>query len=161
MSKQQGADARRYADALAARLRQPRRFLQAVVGPRQVGKTTLVQQVAARCGLATRWASADEPTLRDSIWLTQQWEAARLEAREAGRRGSVLVLDELQKIPRWPESVKRMWDEDTRLRCPLKVVLLGSAPLLVQQGLSESLAGRFEMIRLPHWSFDEVRQAFG
>src|SRR3990172_291666 len=161
MRKRRGAYARRSADALAARLRQPRRFLQAVVGPRQVGKTTLVQQVVDRSGLPTRWASADEPTLRDSTWLTQQWEAARLGAREAGRPGSVLVLDEVQKIPHWPETVKRMWDEDTRLRCPLKVVLLASAPLLVQQGLTESLAGRFEMIRLPHWSFDEMRQAFG
>ena len=161
MSKRKGAYVRPYADALAARLRQPRRFLPAVVGPRQVGKTTLVQQVVGSSGLPARWASADEPTLRDSTWLTQQWEAARLEAREAGRPGSVLVLDEVQKIPGWPESVKRMWDEDTRLRCPLKVVLLGSAPLLVQQGLTESLAGRFEMIRLPHWSFDEMRQAFG
>jgi len=161
MSKRKGAYVRRYADVLAARLRESRRFLQAVVGPRQVGKTTLVQQVVGSSGLPARWASADEPTLRDSTWLTQQWEAARLEAREAGRPGSVLVLDEVQKIPGWPESVKRMWDEDTRLRCPLKVVLLGSAPLLVQQGLTESLAGRFEMIRLPHWSFDEMRQAFG
>ena len=145
---------------LARRLKEPRRFIQAVTGPRQVGKTTLVQQVVGASGLPTRYASADEPTLRAPPWITQQWEAARLEAQEAGRRGVVLVLDEIQKIPGWSESVKHLWDEDTRLRRPLKVVLLGSAPLLVQQGLSESLAGRFEVLRLPHWSFREMKEAF-
>jgi len=39
--------------------------------------------------------------------------------------------------------------------------LLGSSPLLVQQGLSESLAGRFEILRIGHWSFSEMRDAFG
>ena len=145
---------------LARRLKEPRRFIQAVTGPRQVGKTTLVQQVVGASGLPTRYASADEPTLRAPPWITQQWEAARLEAQEAGRRGVVLVLDEIQKIPGWSESVKHLWDEDTRLGRPLKVVLLGSAPLLVQQGLSESLAGRFEVLRLPHWSFREMKEAF-
>jgi predicted AAA+ superfamily ATPase len=146
---------------LARRLKEPRRFIQAVTGPRQVGKTTLVQQVVGASGLLARFASADEPTLREPSWITQQWEAARLEAREAGRRGAVLVLDEIQKIPGWSESVKHLWDEDSRLRLPLKVVLLGSAPLLVQHGLTESLAGRFEVLCLPHWSFSEMSEAFG
>jgi predicted AAA+ superfamily ATPase len=146
---------------LARRLRGPRRFIQVVAGPRQVGKTTLVEQVARASGLRTRFASADEPTLRAPSWVAQQWEAARLEAREAGRGGAVLVLDEIQKIPGWSESVKRLWDEDSRTGCRLKVIVLGSAPLLVQQGLTESLAGRFEMLRLPHWSYSEMRDAFG
>ena len=145
---------------LARRLQEPRRFMQAVVGPRQVGKTTLVQQVVEASGLPARYASADEPTLRQLPWIAQQWEATRLQAREAGRQGAVLILDEIHKIPAWSESVKRLWDEDTRAGLRLKVVLLGSAPLLVQQGLNESLAGRFEAIRLPHWSFSEMRQAF-
>lgn len=146
---------------LARRLKEPRRFMLAVAGPRQVGKTTLVQQVTEASGLLTRFASADEPTLRGATWLEQQWEAARLEARQAGRRGAVLVLDEIQKVPGWSESVKRLWDEDTRARQRLKVILLGSAPLLIQQGLSESLAGRFELLRLPHWTLAEMRDAFG
>lgn len=149
------------AAVLARRLTEPRRFLLAVAGPRQVGKTTLVQQVTEASGLLTRFASADEPTLRGSSWLDQQWEAARLEARQAGQRGAVLVLDEIQKVPGWSESVKRLWDEDTRARRRLKVILLGSAPLLIQQGLSESLAGRFELLRLPHWAWGEMREAFG
>ncbi len=155
------AYARPYATLLARRLRGPRRFIQAVAGPRQVGKTTLVQQVTAASHLLTRFASADEPTLRGAAWIEEQWEAARLEARSAGGRGSILVLDEIQKIPGWSESVKRLWDEDTRARRRLKVIVLGSAPLLVQQGLTESLAGRFEVVRLPHWSFTEMRDAFG
>jgi len=73
----------------------------------------------------------------------------------------LLALDEVQKIPRWSETVKRLWDEDSRARRPLKVVLLGSAPLLVQHGLTESLAGRFEVVRLPHWSYAEMLAAFG
>lgn len=149
------------AQFLARRLAEPRRFIQVVAGPRQVGKTTLVQQVIERSGISARFASADEPTLRGHDWIAQQWDAARLEARDAGRGGLVLVLDEIQKIPGWSESVKRLWDEDTRARRLIRVVLLGSAPLLIEQGLGESLAGRFEVLRLPHWSFAEMKQAFG
>lgn len=145
---------------LARRLRDPRRFLQVVTGPRQVGKSTMVQQVAGALRAAVRYASADEPSLRGADWIGQQWEAARLEAAH-GKAGGLLVLDEIQKIPAWSETVKRLWDEDTRGRRPLKVVLLGSAPLLVAQGLTESLAGRFETLHLPHWSFPEMRAAFG
>lgn len=149
------------ARALGRRLAAPRRFIQVVAGPRQVGKTTLVRQVLEASRRAFRYASADEPTLRGRDWLEAQWDAARLAARDAGRAGEILVLDEIQKIPGWSETVKRLWDEDTAARRSLKVVLLGSAPLLVERGLTESLAGRFEQIRLPHWSFTEMRDAFG
>lgn len=155
----QTAFQRPQAAALAERLAEPRRFLQVVAGPRQVGKSTLVQQVTDQSGLPVRYASADEPTLRGTDWISQQWHAARLEA--TGKAGAILVLDEVQKIPAWSEAVKRLWDEDTRKKCPLRVVLLGSAPLLIAQGLTESLAGRFETLRLPHWSLSEMREAFG
>jgi hypothetical protein len=105
--------------------------------------------------------SADEPSLRDATWLGTQWERARAAARKAGRPGAVLAIDEVQKVPHWSEVVKRLWGEDTRDRLPLRVVLLGSAPLLVQRGLSESLAGRFEILHLPHWSLAEMGAAFG
>ena len=152
---------RDYAVPLAARLREPQRFLQVLAGPRQVGKTTMVQQVLAEFEGRSVFVSADEPALRDTAWVAAQWERARLVAKDAGKRGAVLVLDEVQKIPAWSEAVKRLWDEDTRTRLPLRIVLLGSAPLLVQRGLSESLAGRFEILHLPHWSFAEMRAAFG
>ena len=145
-------------DVLARRLKEPRRFIQLVAGPRQVGKTTLVQQVVEAAKMPVQFASADEPTLRGSEWIAQQWEAARL---MAGAKGAVLVLDEVQKVTGWSEAVKRLWDEDTRKRRPVKVVLLGSAPLLIQRGLSENLAGRFEVLYLPHWSAAEMRAAFG
>lgn len=144
---------------LAARLAEPRRFIQVVAGPRQVGKSTLVQQVTDALALPVRQASADEPTLRSADWVAQQWEAARRSIEDA--EGAVLVLDEIQKIPGWSETVKRLWDEDTRAKRPLKVVLLGSAPLLIAQGLTESLAGRFEVLPLSHWSYAEMRAAFG
>lgn len=152
---------REYGAVLAARMAEPRRFLQVVAGPRQVGKTTLVTQVLAQIGRPNIFVSADEPALRDGAWLAAQWERARLLAKESGDQGAVLALDEVQKIPNWSEAVKRLWDEDSRDGLPLRVLLLGSAPLLVQQGLSESLAGRFEILHIPHWSLAEMREAFG
>ena len=152
---------RRYADTLSARLTEPRRFLNVVAGARQVGKTTLVEQVLVTSKLPHVFVSADEPALRDAAWLAAQWERARLLAGESGEEGALLALDEVQKVPGWSETVKRLWDEDTRAGRSLKVVLLGSAPFLVQQGLSESLAGRFEVLHLPHWSLDEMGAAFG
>lgn len=146
---------------IARRLTEPRRFIQVVAGPRQVGKTTLVQQVLARSKRPFRFASADEPMLRGPDWIEQQWEAARIEALTSGKRGSILVLDEVQKIPAWSEAVKRLWDADTRAKRPVKALLLGSAPLLIARGLSESLAGRFEVLHLPHWSYQEMQEAFG
>lgn len=150
---------RSQAAVLTSRLQESRRFIQVVAGPRQVGKSTLVQQATQRLATSVRYVSADEPMLRGADWIAQQWEAARLSMTEPA--GAVLVLDEVQKIPNWSETVKRLWDEDTRAQRPLKVVLLGSAPLLIAQGLTESLAGRFETIALSHWSFAEMRAAFG
>lgn len=126
-----------------------------------MGKTTWVQQVVDDLNAPVRFASADAPTLQDANWIAQQWDAARLAAKDDHNRGAVLVLDEIQKIPDWSEQVKRLWDEDTRSHCPLKVVMLGSAPLLIARELAESLAGRFEMLHLPHRSYIEMRDAFG
>ncbi len=155
-------------DALAsfiARLQEPRRFLQVVAGPRQIGKTTLVRQAletlstGARPHIAQHSVSADNPGLAGASWLTAQWETARTLATQAG--SCILVLDEVQKLPDWTEEVKRLWDEDTRERRDVRVVVLGSAPLLIARGLTESMAGRFEMTRLGHWRFNEMREAFG
>ncbi len=144
---------------LLKRLGEPRRFIQVLAGARQTGKTTLVRQLLADLPLKSHYASADEPALKDSTWLAAQWERAR---RMIGSRKSpaVLALDEVQKVPGWSEVIKRLWDEDTATGLPLHVVLLGSAPLLMQRGLPESLAGRFEIIHMPHWSLSEMREAF-
>jgi uncharacterized protein len=146
-------------DVLRSRLRERRRFIQVVAGPRQVGKTTLVGQVLDKLAVPNVFVSADEPSRTDGAWLAAQWDRARIASREAA--GAVLVLDEVQKIPAWSETVKRLWDEDSRARRRLKVVVLGSAPLLMQQGITESLAGRFEVLHLPHWSYSEMHEAFG
>lgn len=139
-------------------LQEPRRFLQVVAGPRQVGKTTLVRQVLGDHPGESVYASADEPGIRNRDWLVATWNAARLRSRETE---TVLALDEIQKIPGWSEAIKALWDQDTASKTDLRVVILGSAPLLIQNGLTESLAGRFETIRLGHWSFPEMRDAFG
>ncbi|MDE3269904.1 MAG: AAA family ATPase [Pseudomonadota bacterium] len=144
---------------LVSRLREPRQLIQIVAGARQVGKTTLVKEAAVRSGLPYRYVSADEPALRGDAWLEQQWAAARMLA--ANNNNALLVVDEAQKIANWSEIVKRLWDEDGHRRIPLKLVLLGSSPLLVQKGSNDSLAGRFEVLHLPHWSYTEMRDAFG
>lgn len=143
------------------RLREPRRFIQVLAGPRQSGKTTLVLQITQGLEQPSHYVSADEPALKGTSWIEQQWEVARRMAVKNATRGAILVLDEIQKIPGWSETVKRLWDADTRSHVPLKLVLLGSSPLLVQQGLTESLAGRFEVVPIGHWSFAEMREAFG
>jgi hypothetical protein len=147
-------------DSLLKRLGEPRRFIQVLAGARQTGKTTLVRQVLDALPGRGCYATADEPTLKGRDWIEQQWEAAR---RLVGQKNrfAVLALDEIQKIPGWSETVKRLWDADTAAKLGLHVVILGSAPLLVQSGLSESLTGRFEIIRVPHWSLTEMTGAFG
>lgn len=144
---------------LTKRLLEPRRFIQVLYGPRQVGKTTAIKQVLEAINLPSHYASADQPTIRDQTWLEEQWEVGRLQAK--GTKAAVLVLDEIQKVSNWSEIVKRLWDEDSFHNLPLRVVLLGSSPLLVQAGLTESLAGRFEVIRAGHWSFPECQEYFG
>lgn len=145
---------------LLNRLKEKRRFLQVLSGPRQVGKTTLARQVMEALPIPAHYASADEPSSHGRTWLEQQWDIARLKAAEK-KAGALLVLDEIQKIPDWSNAVKLLWDADSHSGTPLKVVLLGSAPLLIQSGLAESLAGRFEIIDLTHWTFTEMQEAFG
>ena len=97
----------------------------------------------------------------DIPWLVQAWENARKEAQRSDR-GFILVLDEIHHVRgNWSRAVKGLWDKDRQEGLPLHVVLLGSAPWLMQKGLSESLMGRFETITLPHWSFPEMTAAFG
>src|SRR2546426_264733 len=148
---------RTHAGVLKKRLAEPRRFIQVVAGPRQVGKTTLVRQVLERSRLEAHYASADEPTLRGRHWLEEQWDAARLKARDAGKRGAILAIDEAQKIPDWSETVKRLWDEDTAGRLRLKVIILGSGPAPLPRGPSEGLTRRFERRYLPPLSLAEWR----
>jgi predicted AAA+ superfamily ATPase len=143
------------------RLIEQKQFIQVLAGPRQVGKTTLALQVMDSLPIPSHYASADEPTLKDTSWIEQQWEVGRLRVKQNnGIQEALLILDEIQKIPHWAEIVKRQWDQDTIKHVNLKVMMLGSSNLLIQDGLTESLAGRFEIIPISHWSFEECHEAF-
>ena len=152
---------RAFAATLEARLREPRRFLQVVAGPRQVGKTTLVLQVLGAVGTPSAYVSADEPTLRDRAWIAQRWEEARSEARRAGDGGSILALDEIQKVPGWSETVKRLWDEDTAPGSRCGSCSSARRRCSCSRGSPRAWRGASRSLRLPHWSFAEMRTAFG
>jgi predicted AAA+ superfamily ATPase len=149
---------RKLVGQLAGRLSEPRRFIQIIVGARQTGKTTAVVQALEQVSAPQRFVSADDPALTSGEWLCNEWEQARSLAKSGE---AILVIDEIQKVGHWSGVVKLLWDEDTRLRVPLKVVLTGSSSLLLQKGLTESLMGRFEILYSPHWSFAECKEAFG
>ena len=165
-------------NTLRQRLAEAPRRIVTLFGPRQTGKTTIMRQALRQIDLKIRYLAVDEPDTplrpfqsvdseatfplsrqRNTHWLVRNWEEARIEA-ERLPGGFVLVFDEIQQIPNWSETVKGLWDADRARACPLRVVILGSAPLLMQSGLSESLAGRFETIRVAHWSFKEMSEAF-
>ena len=146
---------------LKARIQEPRRFMQVLAGPRQVGKSTLVGQVLQKVPIPYSVEVADAIDPKDRDWIRRVWEGARTTMTLRGEAERLLVIDEIQKIDNWSEVVKREWDEDTRKHLKLKVVLLGSSRLLLKRGLTESLAGRFELIRLGHWSYQEMHDAFG
>ena len=145
---------------LIKRVNEPRQFIQVVMGPRQVGKTTLVRQLLEKIDFPSTYVSADDAA-SNPVWLNQQWEIARIKCRGSEGIANLMVVDEIQKISDWSEKVKALWDEDTYKGLPLKIILLGSSRLLIQQGLTESLAGRFEKTYMGHWSFNEMNQAFG
>jgi uncharacterized protein len=150
---------RPYYSKIKQRLGLQRKFIQVLMGPRQVGKTTLVRQLLEKYPFPWHYASADEAN--QPLWLQQQWETIRLKSNSGGSTEALLVIDEIQKIPDWSNLVKIQWDKDSFDNFPLKIILLGSSQLMLQKGLSESLAGRFEVTYLPHWSYGEMKDAFG
>lgn len=143
------------------RLNEPRLRLQVIIGPRQVGKSTLIRQVLETTNIPFDAYNADDIPNAGQLWLSTVWEKSRLKIKQGNESERLLVIDEIHKIPNWSETIKAEWDRDTFTKTPLKVVLLGSSRMLLMQGLSESLMGRYELIRLPHWSYTEMRDAFG
>ena len=146
---------------LIMRLQEPRRTIQVVAGPRQVGKTTLVKQVIQQLSTPSRFFNADGVEPDDKDWIAARWEEVRALMHFNQYQEMVLVIDEVHKINNWSEQVKREWDADTFNDVNIKVVLLGSSRLLLKKGLTESLAGRFEILSMTHWSFQEMQEAFG
>ena len=149
-----------YVDTIASRLMEPRHFMQIVIGPRQVGKSTAIRQALKKQKLPYHFAQADAAQPATRAWLRAQWAQARALVGE-NSPAVILVLDEVQNVFQWSEEVKRLWDEDSFEETDLRVVLCGSSSLLLAKGLSESLMGRFELIRMPHWTFSECFEAFG
>ena len=146
---------------IKSRLEENRRFIQVVMGPRQVGKSTVVKQVLKELDIPYQMFSADNVPATNSGWIANCWEATRSLQKNKGYEGIVLVIDEIQKITNWSEAVKKEWDDDTFHDRNIKVLLLGSSRVLLEKGLSESLAGRFEEIRMSHWSYTEMKECFG
>ena len=146
-------------EIIKKRITEPRRFIQIVIGPRQTGKTTAVNQAVSQvdCPCVFAEATKDEST---QDWVRAQWYQARNMAASI-KQPVLLVIDEVQYVRSWSSVVKTLWDEDTRTAMEIKVVLTGSSASLIQDGLNESLMGRFELIYSPHWSYSECADAFG
>ena len=145
---------------LAERIADKRRFIQVIAGPRQTGKTTLARQLFKQTKLLSSFQSADDTTEAGTVWIEQIWETMRLQMQIKKKEEAVLFIDEIQKINNWSECVKKNWDRDTADGRKLKLIILGSSRLLLEDGLSESLLGRFEISYLGHWSFAEMKKAF-
>ena len=146
---------------IKSRLEEPRHFIQVVMGPRQVGKTTVVKQVLKDLDLPFQHFSADNVPNSDGTWIAECWNAVRTLKETKNLNSIILVIDEVQKITNWSEIVKKEWDSDTFNDIDIKVLLLGSSRVMLERGLSESLAGRFEEIRMTHWSYQEMKDCFG
>ncbi len=143
------------------RINERRSRIQVIVGPRQVGKSTMISQVLEECQCPYDSYSADDVVGTSNNWLAQVWDAQRMKMVARGETKRLLVVDEIQKIQNWSETVKAEWDRDTREKRELMVVILGSSRMLIEKGLTESLAGRFELIRLSHWTYKEMKDCFG
>ena len=145
---------------LKSRLSEPKDKIQTVSGPRQVGKSTMVKQVLQEIDIPYLSVSADNVPKTDTFWISEKWATARARMKAANAPEFLLVIDEVHKLDNWSEAVKKEWDDDVRNDINMKVVILGSSRLLLKDGLTESLAGRYELIRMPHWSYNEMREAF-
>ena len=148
-------------DDLVSHIVEPRRTIQVVAGPRQVGKTTMVRQVLEEIRIPSLFFNADGVSPDNQEWISACWGEARAQMRFNGGAEFLLVFDEIHKIDNWSEQVKKEWDADTFNNVNLKVVLLGSSRLLLKKGMTESLAGRFELLPMGHWTFQEMHDAFG
>lgn len=152
---------RRHLDILKSRMAEPRRRMQIVMGPRQVGKSTLVGQFTEGISVPFDFFAADGVNRFDSSWIPNKWQQVRMRMDIHSEQEHILIIDEVQKIRGWSEQVKKEWDEDSRSHRNLKVILLGSSRLLLQKGLEESLEGRFETIKMGYWDWQEMHEAFG
>lgn len=133
-------------------------FLQILAGPRQVGKTTLARQLQNEWDGASVYAAADVTPPPGPEWIETQWIQA--ERKSVDNQPCLLILDEVQKVRGWSTTLKRLWDSRDSEH-DIRVLCLGSSALLLQSGITETLAGRFLKHKCSHWGFSECREAFG
>lgn len=151
---------RKQVNILLGRMQEPRRFIQIIIGPRQVGKSTALSQALRKQVLPFVFARADAAQPASRAWLRAQWAEARSLITN-NNSSAILVIDEVQKIYQWSEEVKALWDEDSFDGIDLRVFLCGSSSLLLSKEMNESLMGRFELIKMTHWNYSECAEAFG
>ena len=152
---------RQQASVLLSRISEPRRFIQVIAGARQVGKSTMVKQVVNELTIPHLMTTAEEAPDKNPQWIRYVWQQARQALRLNNYPEFLLVIDEIHKLDNWSEAVKAEWDADSMRDVNIKVILLGSSRLLIKDGLNESLAGRYELIEMEHWSYNEMHEAFG
>lgn len=131
--------------------------IQLVTGPRQVGKTTLLLDLAAQYGEAAMYTAADAPEAGVPGYWDRFWAGAESRAE---RGTTIVLLDEIHLLPDWASSLKASWDRFRRRHLPIHIVATGSSGLRVTQGSRESLAGRFERIVFAHWSAAALASTF-
>lgn len=142
-------------------IEEPRRSIKALYGPRQVGKTAMVKEALASSSIPWMYVCAEDLEVADGLWLRKLWEEIRQKAKESDRKEAVIVIDEVQRVDSWNETVKREWETDTFNKTNVKAILISSASHLIQKGLTESLVGKFESMLIPHWSYREMKEEFG
>jgi len=98
---------RKYLDILRNRVNENQRFIQVLTGPRQVGKTTIVQQLCKDINMPFMYATAENDA-NSTTWIIQQWETARLKFKHQNSTAYLLIIDEIQKIKNWSETVKQL-----------------------------------------------------
>ena len=136
----------------------PPGHVQVLTGPRQVGKTTLLLELAKHWGKRALYIAADTPEASLPGWWEQQWQRAEQLAQD---RGAVLLIDEIQYLAHWSRLLKAGIDRLRRERIALHVVVSGSSSLHIGKGARETMAGRFERLQLLHWSAAELAERFG
>jgi len=144
---------RLFVQTLSSRFKENNPLIQAVIGPRQVGKTTGILQFLESYNRPHHYISADAILNPGREWLLEQWQRALLKGNN-----TLLAIDEIQKIPNWAETIKQLWDKQKTQTTSIHLLLSGSSSLSLEHGMTESLAGRLEVIYVPHWDYHESRQ---
>ncbi|HEX6811962.1 MAG TPA: AAA family ATPase [Planctomycetota bacterium] len=147
-------------DELRRRLAEPAPGrIQIVTGPRQVGKTTLLLELAAAARDRAVYAPLDGPEAAVPGHFAQLWSTAAQRAAASGP--ALLLLDEVQHLNDWAAQLKSHHDRLRRLGARVHVVASGSSALRLARGSRESLAGRFERLTLAHWPASALVAEFG